>query len=99
MISVFEAEQDGPSVVLWEAGTGSRIWYPTNETAERAAIFLQETARAFHKAKEATGVLSLECYSEDMTPFEFVRHFINVAKSAGFKVEEGNMKRPVSEYW
>lgn len=99
MKSVFEPELEGDSILVWEAGTGHRVIYPTEDMAYNAYNFLDQKSRAFYMSKQELGVYAIQAYGEDTTPYEFVRRFLAVATSAGLRVMQDNSTRAALEYW
>ena len=102
---VYEAEQDGCSVIIWEAAKGIRVVYPTDQSAETAAAWLIKQANRFHEAKESnngtqdSNMVSVVCYGDQpMTEFAFVRNYLNRVKKLGYEVHDG-LTRETSEFW
>lgn len=97
-IAIYEAELDGDSVIIWEAGKGQRVTFLNNKAAETSASFLIAKATEFHENKEKFGVISAYVYGEDMSSYEFIRVFIHKCRKMQYKIEEG-YTRPPSEFW
>lgn len=101
---VVEFEADGPSVIVWEGGKGTRVIYKDADSADRACTYLISKANQFHIAKESNDgsedelMVTIECFGERMTEFAFVKHYLSVVRSAGFEVQAG-LVRSQGEYW
>lgn len=96
---VLEAEQDGASVVVWEAAIGHRVVYPSESMAAWAASWLQSKTRSIFEAKKGKGVSVIEVYSEPMTSYQLVRRYLSVCRKLGYKVLEESESRPTAEFW
>lgn len=99
--AVFEVESDGPSVIIWEAGVGHRIYYRDYQSASVAYDWLVRKSNEIHRNKvdPSINVYVTEAYGEPMTSFELVRRFLQVVKKFGNQVEEASLNRDQLEYW
>lgn len=102
---IYEAELDGCSVIIWEAGNGTRVIYPTEQAAETATNWLITQANKFHEAKEANEgaedehMVSVVVYGDQpMTEFEFVQNYMARMKSVGYELIPGLVRKP-KEIW
>jgi hypothetical protein len=102
---VYEAEQDGNSVIVWESGSGTRIIYFNEQQAETAASYLISRANQFHTARELNdgseneSMVSIICYGDvPMTEFAFVQDYINRMRRAGYEIRTG-LERSTKEFW
>lgn len=102
---IFEAEQDGRSVIVWEAGSGTRVMYPTEQAAETATNWLILQANRFHEARESNdgsqhdSMVSVVCYGDQpMTEFQFVCTYMDRVRKLGYETEAG-LLRPSKEFW
>lgn len=102
---VYEAEVDGCSVIVWEAGKGTRVVYPTDHAAETAGSWLIEQANRFHAAKEANAgdedenMVSLVCYGDQLlTEFAFIRGYLGRMRKIGLEIQE-DLTRIPKEFW
>ena len=105
MRKIFECELDGPSVIVWEGGSGTRIVYPTEQSAEIAANWLIGRANAFHTAKERNDgdedevMVAVICYGDQpMSEFQFIRNYLDRMRRQGFEVING-LTRDTKEFW
>ena len=77
---IFESEQDGCSVIIWEAAKGTRVVYPNDHSAEIAAMWLIKQANRFHEAKESndgtqdSNMVSVVCYGDQPMTYRIPRH-------------------------
>lgn len=100
----YEAELDGCSVIIWEAGKGTRVIYPTDSMAETAATWLIDYANKFHSAKESNSnedenMVTVVAYGDQpLTEFAFIRGYLNRVKRLGFEIQDG-LTRKTSEFW
>ena len=102
---IYEAELDGPSVILWEGGRGTRVEYPTEAMAETAVQWLIERANKFHEAKAGNdgsqdeNMVAIVVYGDVlMTEFQFVRSYMSRVRKLGYEVIEG-LRRDPKEFW
>lgn len=102
---VFEAEADGNSVILWEAGKGTRIVFFNEQQAEAAAVHLIERANQFHQASESNdgsqdeNMVSIVVYGDKaMTEWAFVNDYIGRMRRLGFEIVTG-LVRDQKEFW
>ena len=104
MKSVFEVEREGASVVVWEAGIGSRVIFPSEVFAIAQTDRLQTDEQQFHAAKSETGVYVIYAYGESVTPFEYIRRCMKawrskVGQHLGIQVYENVLEREQKDYW
>jgi hypothetical protein len=102
---IYECEQDGPSVIIWEGGNGTRVVFPTDTMAETAASWLISQANRFHAAKDGNdgsqdeNMVAIVVYGDVlMTEFQFVRSYMSRVRKLGYEVIEG-LRRDPKEFW
>ena len=103
--AIFEPALDGRSVIIWEAGSGTRVIYPNTRMAETAFEYLTKKANEFHAAKETNDnledelMVSVICYGDQpMTEWAFIRDYIDRMYSIGYDIHAG-LVRQAKEFW
>jgi hypothetical protein len=102
---VYEAEQDGNSVIVWESGLGTRVIYLDEKQAETATGYLISRANKFHEARDANDgaendtMVSIICYGDvPMTEFQFIQNYLNRMRRMGYEIR-GGLERDPKEFW
>lgn len=91
-IAVFEPELENDTIILWEAGTGTRITYPTEKCAETAYNFLLDISRRYH------AFIYVYVFTENYTTQQFVDRYKLIVKKVGFMIDNTLTRLP-AEYW
>lgn len=91
-IAVFEPELENDTIILWEAGTGTRVTYPTEKCAETAYNFLLDISRRYHS------FVSVWIFAENHTTQEFVTRYKAIIKKVGL-MADNTLTRSPAEYW
>ena len=102
--AIFEIEREGTSIVIWDAGVGTRVVFPTTELTDKNEYILQTDERKFQFAKQETGVACIEKFGELVSPFEYIQRTLKsytcgIGKYLGIKVHQDTLHRPTGEYW
>lgn len=90
--AVFEPELEDNTIVLWEAGNGTRVFYPTEATAQRAYEFLLGASRRYHLFRK------VYVFADNIVFTEFIKRYKEVVWRFGLKIDS-TLTRPQTEYW